>query len=506
MPTTRYIPYESKTRKSITYQLVEFEGRYICNCPGFDRKRWGECPHTDEDRELRSLLMTTDVAIRQHGTNLVPEGFKPVELRPPVERLPSTGQFEMMMRIASMAVEGANKADAKDRALPITIRTAEQAMTIMLAGYELGLPPMSALRRLYIVNGRVELETQALMGLVIAGDPTAHFRFNRYDQYACSVTLFRQGEEMITCEYTKDDATQAGQLKDLWYRAKDFDTKQPLTVLKDSYNLKPGQKFGGPAGASGRVYVLEAGKSVWSQFTRDMLAYSAIKRCCRLGAPELTNQILPPSFIDAPYQITETARATGDEDGAPTNEISKRLIEGDLHPGEVFGGDAAPEAADRVDEDEPPTEPAPAAPTAPARPRAAPAASAPPPAQATKPDPRLVQAITDRMTLLNKGNAEQSPIDPVAYKALFTKIRDEYMGGPNAKFDPSILNAAAAAAVWEMIRPEEPPAVEVDITIAAPTPLEPVPAESEAEDEPAEAGDDEAPEADESSPSEEAPE
>lgn len=447
-------PFPSKSREGVTYHLIEHGGRFFCDCPGFDRKQKGECPHSI----LRRKEMTNAVAIRKDpGKDLVPEGYQAIELRPPPqqERLPSNAQFDMMMKIAAMAVTGANQAEKTDRALPLNIKTPEQAMTVMLAGYELGMPPFTALRRLYLVNGRVELETQALMGLVKAGDPTAHFVFGDYSRDRVEVSLYLQGEHIITVDYTREDAIQSGQLKETWWRKKQ--DGRDVVVNKDQYQLRPGERFGPPAGTgqNAGVFVMTPGNSVWQQYTRDMLAYSAVKRCCRLGAPELTNQIIPQSnYIDAPYQITETARARGDEDDAPINPVSKALAEGTASPAEVLGGDKAVEDAEQ------PQEAAPTQDTAPTRKsRSAAAVKAPAASEAPSDNEpagqEILKRIEARLTLLNKGNAEQSPIDKTAYTALYRKIRDQHMGGT---FNLNRLTAAGAAAVWDMVKPEEPPA------------------------------------------------
>ncbi len=365
-------------------------------------------------------MTTTDVAIRDNRPqDVVPEGYKPIELRPPKpeERLPTPAQFEMMMKIASMAVEGASKAQNQDRALPINIRTPEQAMTIMLAGYEMGLPVFTSLRRLYMVNGRVELETQALMGLVKAGDPTAWFRFDEYEHTACTVTLIRGGEEVLTCRYTVQDAQASGQMG------------------------KPGP---------------------WRSYTRDMLAYSAVKRVCRLGAPELTNQIAPPVTDYQPYAI-DVERARGDELEAPVNPLTKALQSGELQPSDVFGGETALEGADRVPAAAAAKETAKPARRAPAPRQAAPAASAPVEDPNGKPDPRLVQRINDRMVLLKDGNAEQSALEGPQYIALYRKVVAASMPEGVTKLDFNQMTAAGAAAAWDIVKPEEPPAPGSDI-------------------------------------------
>lgn len=392
--------------------------------------------------------MTNAIALRDNTPkDVVPEGYEPIVLKPPAERLPSPSQFSMMMQIAQMAVTGANNAVQAERALPVAIKTPEQAMTIMLAGYELGLPPFSALRRLYIVNGRVELETQALMGLVKAGDPTAHFRFTDYTRDRVEVELYRQGELMIRVDYTREDAIAAGQLKDVWYRKNTNDGGNRVAMTVDSsYVFKAGEKRGGKVGNTDKYYVLEQGKSVWTQFTRDMLAYSAVKRACRLGAPELTNQILPlPPAADA-YELTATARAVGDAIGAPANPVSAALIEGRVAPAAVFGSEASTEP------DPTPEEPTPAQHAAQAQ-RRAPAprqAAQQAPDAAGKADPRNVARIEARLREI------RDTTDPAYYRSIYKRVVDECLGG--GRFAGGKFTVATAAAAWEMIKPEEPPA------------------------------------------------
>lgn len=283
----------------------------------------------------------TAVALRGQ-TDVVPAGYEPLELQPP-GRLPTKDEYSMMMMIASMAVEGANKAiKADDRAIPANIKTPEQAMTVMLAGFELGMPPFTALRRVFIVKGRTELETQALMGLVRAGDRTARFVFHEYTSDVVDVELFRAGESMIRCAYTRKDAQLSGQLKEKWYRKKDFNADgQPYFMVPPTQELEPGDKLGPVVARSNPPvhYVLEMAGSAWTSYTRDMLAYNAVKRCCRLGAPELTNQIggLAPrgELEPPPYRVAIEERARGDEPGALTSHLHRALVEGKVTPAEM---------------------------------------------------------------------------------------------------------------------------------------------------------------------------
>src|SRR5207244_565354 len=155
---------------------------------------------------------------------------------------------------------------------------------VLLAGWELGVKPMTAFRHIFVVNGRTEPDAQVMMGLVRAKDPSAQFIFHQYTAEYCDVELRRGGESVIRVMYTIDDAIRSGQT------AK-----------------------GGP----------------WKQYPRDMCAWAAVKRACRLGAPDLVNAI--PSVMegdaadlleendDLPPPITEFTPAGGDRRSGPTS-------------------------------------------------------------------------------------------------------------------------------------------------------------------------------------------
>lgn len=329
---------------------------------------------------------------------LIPVGYEPIQLSP-ARRLPNEDEYAMMLKIASNAVQaGAGVTDKNARALPANIKTAEQAMVIMLAGFELGMTPNTALRRLFIVNGRVELETQALMGLVRAFDPSAKFRFVKYERDECRVQLWRDelifGEDgvgkrvsvmQIEASYTKEDAITSGQLTEQWWRRRDPNGAAPGTPFNrlpyvevgpewkpKGHNERRGRAVQGKQNA---WYVEELQDSVWTKYQRDMMAYSACKRACRLGAPDATNMIiaeshrllespqamlagavpahlLPAPSLDPDPAVDEISRNAGDEDEALVNPISAGVISGEINPEEALReeGEPAP-VGDDDDED-----------------------------------------------------------------------------------------------------------------------------------------------------------
>jgi len=112
-------------------------------------------------------------------------------------------------------------------------------------------------------------------------DPSAQFIFHVYTTSACEVELRRGGKHVVTGMYTMEDARASGQL------AK-----------------------GGP----------------WKQYPRDMLAWAAVKRACRLGAPDLVNAI--PSV-----EAEEGALDLLQEPLESAQEASETAYEEDMRPG-----------------------------------------------------------------------------------------------------------------------------------------------------------------------------
>ena len=200
------------------------------------------------------------------------EGPAPLEVSIPPRSLPTQAELSVMGKIAQTLVQ------ARGHSVPKEIDSAAKAAAVLLAGWELGVKPMTAFRHIFVVNGRTEPDAQVMMGLVRAKDPSAQFIFHEYTAERCKVELRRGGQSIVTVEYTLRDAEKSGQL-----------------------------------GKQG---------SVWKVYPRDMCAWAAVKRACRLGAPDLVNAI--PSVMegdaadlleendDLPPPITEFTPAGGE--------------------------------------------------------------------------------------------------------------------------------------------------------------------------------------------------
>lgn len=221
--------------------------------------------------------MTEDNETTTTAVAVNPPGYgQGIVLTPPT-RMMNMDELTVMKVIAQTAIT------ARGQAVPKDLDTPGKAMAIMMAGYELGFMPMTSLRHIFAINGRTEPDAQAMAALVLQGDRTARFIWHEYSQDACDVELVRAGRAPVRVRYTREDAEKSGQLKK-----------------------------GGP----------------WQSYTRDMLAYSSMKRCCRLGAPELVN--LPTISVREAGRIVESLGPVEIPDG-PRVELGPgvELNEGD---------------------------------------------------------------------------------------------------------------------------------------------------------------------------------
>ena len=191
---------------------------------------------------------------RQEKTRAANEGrvpedraVVPVEVgSAPLSTLPSLPEQRIMAYVARSII------GARGHAVPQSIDSPAKAFAVILAGWELGVKPMTALRHVAVINGRTEPDGQLMMGIVRRSDPTAEFIFHtapEKEAEECDAELRRDGKSIVRLVYTLADAKKAGLLKE-----------------------------GGG----------------WFRYPRDMLRWHVVKRLCRLGASDCINAI---SFV-----------------------------------------------------------------------------------------------------------------------------------------------------------------------------------------------------------------
>jgi len=140
---------------------------------------------------------------------------KPEEKRPVLEQvlIATEAQLRRKARIA-----------IKSGYLPSNIYTEDQVLTIVRAGEELGLPFMSSLRAIHLIEGKIALEATAMRALVFRKIPGARIDFIECSADRCIVEMQRPGGKTNTFAFTIEDARRAGLLgKKNW--------KYPVSML-----------------------------------------------------------------------------------------------------------------------------------------------------------------------------------------------------------------------------------------------------------------------------------
>lgn len=141
----------SRSVEGVTYTVaLALDGRLLCNCPASYNHL--ECWHLKFVREE----MTTETAV----------AIRPVIPVQTAALVPSRADMDLIKDAAKMVFDGRI-------ALPKEIDSPAKAAAIMLYGLELGLRPMTAIRNLYIVNGRVEPSAKLMAGMLMRSDSRA---------------------------------------------------------------------------------------------------------------------------------------------------------------------------------------------------------------------------------------------------------------------------------------------------------------------------------------------
>lgn len=276
-PARRY--FASETRGGTTYRIDFWQGRAVCDCPGF--ASWNHCWHVKE-------------VLNMNGEE--DPGTAMVEATPTaVATLPVNAPRGLITRPELGIITAiANTVGGVRSMMPKWITTPGEATAIMLAGHELGLQPMAAVRHLYIVNGNVVASSQALASLVLANEPGADIVIVETDTTKATVELRRPNRQPLRIIYTIEDAKRAGL----------------------------------------------AEKGVWKAHPADMLRWRAISRVCRLGAGDLINAVRPlhyPAPVELDGEDIEPIEAEAIETPAlPEAHEDAGAAEGPPDPREAF--------------------------------------------------------------------------------------------------------------------------------------------------------------------------
>ncbi len=122
------------------------------------------------------------------------------------------------------------------------IKRPEQAAMIILAGHELGLPPMAALRSIQIVRGKVSEAADSQLARFKAAGGRA--RVVEHSDTACSIEMTHPNGDAYVSAYTMDDAKRASLLGSATWKA------HPRAMLR-SRAITAGLKTLGWSGGAG---------------------------------------------------------------------------------------------------------------------------------------------------------------------------------------------------------------------------------------------------------------
>lgn len=278
------------------YMVQLAPGAAACNCPG--GRPWGRlCQHMRRVIEMTNALAKLPEADQA--------ALAPLEIQPPksvADKYPPPVVLQTMYHLARSAPY------AKGQAVPKSIDHPGKALMVMVAGYELGMGPAAALRHVVAVNGRTEPDAQAMMGIILANDPSAHFDFEEISADRCKLHFARGGRHVISCEYTTADAERAGQLPATQRVIARWENSRPV-YAKDAQGND--------------VWEINA-SSPWNTHRHLMLAYNAIRTAAKLGAPDLINAIVP--FMGS---VAEFVEGSSFEDASEAFEAVGSLLEPD---------------------------------------------------------------------------------------------------------------------------------------------------------------------------------
>lgn len=158
---------------------------------------------------------------------------------------------------------------AQSSLLPKSVSREFDIFFIITAGMEVGIPPMAALRSLYVVNGRTALESRAKMALCLNKGAAMYFRRIEYTPEATTWETLRAGQtEPVRMRYTRQEAIDAF--------------------------LAPGKRSG-----AGPNEPMVAGKEgPWRQYTQRMISHRALGWICDDVYPDIVLGIATAEDFD----------------------------------------------------------------------------------------------------------------------------------------------------------------------------------------------------------------
>jgi hypothetical protein len=120
----------------------------------------------------------------------------------------STSGLDMVASLADVLKLADTLAAARGGFIPDHFKNSAQVAAVILAGRELGVGPMAALRSFYLVNGKLGMDASFVSGRMLAHGIALEWL--RDDDECASVRLSRAGMPPYVSTFSRQDAERAG--------------------------------------------------------------------------------------------------------------------------------------------------------------------------------------------------------------------------------------------------------------------------------------------------------
>ena len=88
-------------------------------------------------------------------------------------------------------------------------RDAAQAVVKVMAGAEIGIPPVASMTGIHLIKGNVTIGAN-LMAAMVKRSGKYNYRIREHSDQTCAIEFFEQGESLGLTEFTAEDAKKAG--------------------------------------------------------------------------------------------------------------------------------------------------------------------------------------------------------------------------------------------------------------------------------------------------------
>jgi hypothetical protein len=361
----RYYEWDSESEPGRKHRVTVFRGEVKgCTCRGAKHGCW----HQSEALRYESMITHEETEMPEENDRAVavrepqlPSREVVVQLHNVGAMLPTTQQYDMMWAMAQTAK------NAGAGMLPDNIKTPEAALAVMLAGWEFGFQPFTALRQVFIVNGKTQLMSEGLYALMKQRDRSLEVVWHERSATGAEASLWRGGREIIRIRYDESDKERAhqgqrrggGNASRKWIPVYEADGKTQKKYAQGHQRAGEGMvKINPEYDESAPVAWEDDPSSPWTGYPTDMYSWAVLKRLERFGAPELVN--LAPMMVAAdedepmvvePRAPLSAAIAAGQVSAAAASEATEPpSLEGNPDvPPEEPAQEPEPEAAEWED-------------------------------------------------------------------------------------------------------------------------------------------------------------